>query len=191
MSLTMAPFSPHLSRIMRFFSPLLIACSLLLVGCAGDKTLLYRTTILNGQKFELEISQKLGPLPAKAGGLEVKLAAFMIDADKKQLNFQMSLLVENGRTPRQIKVEDVTDEVAVLLVEDANPKLAQNVWQASAAPIPFADPRLKWVLEIGDSLRIYRFTVVTADGKTVELLQGSFTSSLVKSGIRQLMGLKY
>lgn len=176
---------------MRFSFLLLSACSLLLFGCAGANSYLYRTTILDGQKVEVEISQKSGPVPARSGNLEVKAANFTVNADKKQLVYVLVLQDGDGRPPRRIKVEDVTDESAVLLVDDTNPKLTENIWRMLSEPMAFDDKRVKWVLTIDEGLRFYRFTVEKDNGQTVQLLQAGPAPAQIKAGIRNLMGLKY
>jgi len=96
---------------------------------------------------------------------------------------------DHAQTPRSVKVDDVTDDVAVNLVDDPHPVLnKESVWAKQVGPI---DPdRIPWLAEIENSVRIFRFTIVTADGRTLVLYQGASEPAVVKKYLRQELGME-
>ncbi len=161
---------------------------LLLAGCAtGDVEML--ATITGGKQLRVPIGRG-GVEPAREDGVEVKLASFILNQDKKPI-YAFALSDSRARAVRQIRVEDVSDETAVTLVDDTDPKVPANgTWNRETAPIELGDPRLAWLVTISNTLRVYRFTVTFADGRTLVLHQGALFSAHVKEAMRQTLAPK-
>jgi len=108
------------------------------------------------------------------------------DFEGKKVWYQFTFRVkhEHVQTPRSVKVEDVTDDAPVVWVTDEHPTLnANGVWLARIGPM---DPdRMPWLNEIKSSLRVYRFTIVTSDGRTHILYEGASYPARVKKFFRK------
>jgi hypothetical protein len=163
---------------------------LILAGCAGDIAL--RTTISGGRQVVLPL--KGGMIAHTVEGDLESDASFDLDKVAKTFSFRFELAEKNGRVPRRIRVEDVSENAPVLLLDDPAPRFAETTrrWQGVVGPLAPTDQRIAWISTRDDTTRVYRFTVETADGRTVEMLQGTLFHNYIKTALRQvLLGEKY
>lgn len=162
---------------------------LALASCATGEYK-FRTTISTGEKIEIPL-QNGGPAPAKEGPIQVELALFLpaTEKDQKGIRYQFALTDRSPTPPRSIRVEDVTDDHTVLLVEDRQPQLKDGRWLQRSAFIPGTDPSLSWLQYVDDAMRVFRFTVETADGRQVVLYQGWSIPGWAKTRIRPSIGM--
>jgi hypothetical protein len=158
---------------------------LLCAGCAAGETA-QRVTIAGGAQVMLPFDRG-NVRPAREGNLESR-ARFEFDKAAKTYTYLFELLEAQGRVPRRIRVDDVTETDVVPLVDDAAPAFGAggHVW-AKRILCGASDPRIAWLRTIGNSTRVYRYTVETADGRTVVLMQGVFYPGVIKSGLRQVV----
>lgn len=161
----------------------------ILTGCqTGD--FVYVATIAGGEKLHIPLG-KSGVAMVKENGVQILHAGGDVDLTKKQLFYKFALSEENGRELRSVLVEDVSDETAVTLVEDLQPKLAGRRWDGTSRFFDREDPAIKWVFYVADSFRVFRFTITFADGRKVVLHQGSRVPGWAKAAIRSTYGEKY
>lgn len=161
----------------------------LLTGCAtGDVAML--AEISGGQKLRVPFG-KGGPEMTSEDGVLINQATFTLNAEKK-IFYVFSCTDSRSRALRRVLVEDVSDAAPLTLVDDAKPQLAAGgKWLGETSPFEWNDPKIAWLATISNSLRVYRFTLTFADGRTLVLHQGSFFPSPMKAAVRQTMGQNY
>ena len=77
------------------------------------------------------------------------------------------------------------------LIEDSAPKLNKGEWRGAVTNLDLKDRRLGWMTSLDDSVRVIRFTVVLADGRTSVLDQAVSYPGLYKAVIRKALGADY
>ncbi len=132
-----------------------------------------------------------GPLPGRANGYEVDYAMIGPGANDKELTYRFVVKIPPGAVPQNIKVEDITDDVAYPLIDDVHPWLDSGFWHIETLPIKHDDPRLAWVLNVSPSLRVYRFTITDNSSRKTLLYQVTPYANFLKYEIRQKWGEKY
>jgi len=180
----------------RLFFPLLaaaIALGGLLAGCdtpfaVSDTTIL--VPIAGGEKVEVTYG-KNGPVMEEKDGVRMEAATMDLSADKKHLVYLFKIAFKNGVVPRRVTISDLTDDPAQTVVEDDAPVLKDGHWLAPRIDRGPNDPTLDWVKTVDDSMRIYRMTVVLADGSQVVLNQPVSFPGFLKTAIRKTIGLDY
>ena len=160
-----------------------------IVGCAtGDVSLV--ATIAGGAKIRVPMGAN-GAALTREGGVQINAAGFTLNAEKKFV-YVFEFTVEGNRPLRHVRVEDVSDETAVTLVDRTDPTLSPTgQWRGESEPLSTGNGRLKWLATVSNSLRVVRFTLTFADGKTQVLHQGTVFPSGLKSTVRQAMGQNY
>ncbi len=170
----------------------LVGCGLVAGGCAtGDIAML--ATISGGEKIHVPLGRG-GVVLTEEDGVKINIASLTPATEKneKKLLYAFMFTDSRKRALRSVKVEDVSDETPVVLVNDAAPKLTDaGEWRGSTEAFDLADPRVAWLVTIQNSVRVARFTLTFADGKTLVLLQGTLYPAPIKGAIRQMMGEKY
>ena len=170
--------------------PALLGLILLgVVGCAtGDVSMV--ATISGGAKIRVPMGPN-GAALTREGGVQINTAGFTLNPEKKFV-YVFEFTVEGNRPLRHVRVEDVSDETAVTLVDRADPVLSPTgQWRGESEPLSTGNGRLKWLATVSNSLRVVRFTLTFADGKTQVLHQGTVFPSGLKSTVRQAMGQNY
>ena len=160
-----------------------------LVGCAtGTYEML--ATVAGGEKIRVPLGANGAEL-ANEGGVQIRGATFTRGPEQKIL-YAFAFTDSRRRGLRQVRVEDVSDDKAVLLVDDAQPKSeSDGTWHGVAEPLEFKDPRMSWIMTISNTLRVFRFTLTFSDGQTLVLHQGTFYSPAMKSLVRHTYGETY
>jgi hypothetical protein len=162
--------------------------SLSLDGCSSGATVL--VPVMGGrEKVRVEFTSH-GPAHASADGFEVTQAGFVPNPAPKPPDFSFTVSVKGVPPPRRIVIEDITEETAVLFFKDENPTVKDGMWHGLIAGIDAHDPRTEWLYRLNNDLRIYRFTITTADGHTLVLDQPSNYPTFLKMAIRTSFGEK-
>ncbi len=125
------------------------------------------------------------------GGVQIDSATFTLNADKK-IVFVFEFTDSRKRALRSVRVDDVSDDAPLALVESAPPTLAApGSWHGESEPLALSDPRLAWLVTLPNSLRVFRFTLTFSDGQTLVIHQGALFSAPMKSAVRQTLGQGY
>jgi hypothetical protein len=132
-----------------------------------------------------------GLKPGKADGYEVYLAALQPGKEKRESFYAFGLLALKEPALRRIKVEDISDETAVTLIDDENPKFENRQWKKDTEMISADDPRMRWVFQITASMRVYHLTLTRADGSNVSFNHITMYAPMMKGLIRTNWGEKY
>ncbi len=163
--------------------------SLLFAGCGTRGTTML--VPVNGGRERVRVDfTSHGPAHAEADGFEVQFAGFLPNPAPKTPDFCFTLSIHGVPPPRRITVEDITDEAPVLFFTDENPTVKNEAWRGLITGIDAHDPRTAWLYHVNDDLRIYRFTVIAADGHKVVLDQASNYPNYIKTAIRTFFGEK-
>lgn len=160
--------------------------SLCLGACATTGTV-RRIPIAGGKVIDVPIGPR-GPGPGEADGYRVVLAGLMPSPESGTNLYRFVFTVPPGATLRRVRVEDVSDERAILLLDDAAPALRDDQWVGGTAPLAAADPRLAWLYHVVPSLRVFRFTITGGAGRVTELHQLAAYPVFIKEAIRRQRG---
>ena len=169
---------------------MVLAGALLFAGCAtGDYA--YVSTISTGERIQIPL-ERGSPTMAKKGTLTVRNAALIPNIVTKDKELQyLFALIDSGTVPlKSVRVEDVTEAPALLMAEDLEPKVVNHRWSMTSRMFKADEPALAWIAHLDNSMRIYRFTVVKADGSTTTLDQGWMVPGWAKVPMRAALGLK-
>jgi hypothetical protein len=159
------------------------------VGCASGQYT-YVTTIGTGQRLEFPL-EKGKPANAKKGTIEILHSGLLppMDMNVKQSVFAFAYSDASGVPAQSVLVEDVSDPEARVMFEDKEPKLENNQWRGITRLYSGDDPALHWLGHLGDTMRVFRFTIVKPDGQKVVLHQAWSAPGWMKSSIRNALGL--
>jgi len=161
---------------------------LVLAGCATGEVGLV-CPISGGESVTIILTAQ-GPVPAENDDFKVLAAMVAPNVEKKQFVYSFSLRAKKGKAPKHVTVEDVSEEKPELLVDDAGPKLDdKQTWTQDTAPKTAADPRLGWLYHEGNSPRVYRFTIVTDDGRRLVMHHLSNYPVFIKVSLRKILGM--
>jgi hypothetical protein len=107
------------------------------------------------------------------GDVEVNLLQFLPLTGKdgnKRLSVIFQVMFHHGAKPSSIVVTDVTEAPVLTVFGDYSPKLdAKGLWRGATEPLSPSNALLKFLTNIDNSIRIYRFTVKLADGTVQKL----------------------
>lgn len=158
----------------------------LLVGC-GSAEYNFTTRIADGQRLTFRLIN--GRVEqARAEGIEVLPPQVVPDPKQKKLRFLFGFDSKGLPPITHVRVEDVADDRAVLLVDDASPALEKGRWARPSEWFAGDAPELLWLTYLDDSFRVYRITVTLHDGRTVVLHQGMSFGAFGKGMLRQVVG---
>jgi hypothetical protein len=168
-------------------------CGLLLLaaalaGCSSSTS--YMVPIAGGQKAEASIG-KNGMVMLQDDMVRIEEASLRPAKDRKGFIFFLVFAPKPGFVPKSVKIEDVTEDPVTVVCEDRDPKLQKGYWISPGTERDIHDPAIHWLLELDDSMRIYRFTITGADGRAAVLDQASMVPSSVKAFYRKLVGIAY
>lgn len=174
------------------FKNLLVLLSLCVAVCsqAAESSKMVEFKIAGGQVVKCPATDA-GPLPAESGPYKMEVAAFMTGQDESKqhtfLIFTFGISVQKKGKPTHIRVEDVSDESAVTLVDDKSPKIEKKYWRGDAAPLMVQESSTPWVFDGKPTIRVFRVTISAKDGPDVVLYQPAWYSAQAKSQIARLV----
>ncbi len=144
-----------------------------------------------GQKTVTIEFAKGNPVNAENDDVRIEKSNLILDAKTKQGRYVFSFLQKNKHDrPIRVKVEDVTDDTALLLTDDRAATLTDGHWQWQGEAMTFDAANAKWLFELENSIRIYRFTIETANGSEWILYEAASYPAFVKTYLRQELGLE-
>lgn len=185
----MIPFpSLRSSRFVRFT----VLLALVGFGAAGCATSEYRYSkvVAGGERLTFRmVKGRMDDM--KVDEFEGRSPIILPDKDQKKISYAFGLHVASSTPPRQVRVEDVSDEQPILLLEDTNPQLGKTFWRGESPWYGVDAPEINWVTFLGESVRVYRFTIIAADGRTVVLHQAMVVPAFQKAMMRHLLGKDY
>jgi hypothetical protein len=97
---------------------------------------------------------------------------------------------KDGALPSSIVVEDVSEAPILQVLYEAKPKMIKEThWIGVTTAKHLDDVTYEWMLNLDNTVRVYRFTITTADGKTHVLRVPVFVPGQMKYFIRTQLGV--
>jgi len=161
-----------------------------MAGCAVPMTSsnTYMVPLANGENMEMSIKNG-GLAMVEQDGIRISQVALDPSADKKHVVYTFGLIAKSGLAVKHITVEDMTDDPVRIVEDDPAPKLVDGKWKVSTPILDATDPVFIWLIQLDDSIRVYRFTVTLADGKQVVLKQPAMFPVFLKQLMRVMLGI--
>ncbi len=157
-------------------------------GSAIAAPLMMAFKISGGQTVKCPITDA-GPIPAESGPYKMKVAGFLLhrepDGRNPTLTFTFGFEVQKTATLTHVTVEDVSDDKAVLLVDDTNPKVETAYWKGNAAAVGVSKKSTPWVFDKKPTIKIFRLTIDSRDNPEVILYQPAWYPAQSKAQIVQ------
>lgn len=171
---------------------LLSLLALAIPGCANTKSAsqTLRTFKIAGNKaVDLPVTKDGAMVPTENNDIRIEVTGYLIDAENRELLYTFGFREKKKAAPRSVTVEDVSGDTPVVLVADLAPELDSNgSWKGNSIPHRRFDPTLGWVTDLGDTIKVFRFTVILADGRPFILHQASVWSGSSKQFVREILG---
>jgi len=153
-------------------------------GCASPEQL-HPVPIAGGKLLGI------GPNSGKANGYEIQQSAITPGTQERQVFYEFALSLPPDTTLKRVRVDDISDEQASLLIDDRKPWQEDRRWHARTSTLDAADHRLLWIFTVTPSMRVYRFIVSDATDRETILYQVVPYPDWIKSAIRRRWGEKY
>ena len=170
------------------FCLLLTLSIVYLSGCAANNNYQTRSfPVAGGKKIWIAFNER-GALPVKTSDIEVSVAGFLTDKEKKELTYRFLFKVVSNQDPKKVVVQDISEGNPEVLVTDTHPILRGGYWGGQSAPKTKDDPQVSFLRNDRDSIRVYRFTITLADGREVVVDQALFYFGIMKSEARHNLG---
>ena len=96
---------------------------------------------------------------------------------------------DDGALPGSILVEDITEAPIFAVLNETHPKMVKSThWIGVTTPKHLDDPTYEWMLNLENTVKVYRFTITTNDGKVHVLRVPVFVPSQMKYFVRTQIG---
>ena len=173
-------------------APALVALGLL-GACQMQPSVSVRIQAADGQTLDVPLSS--APEPVTDGVVTVKnlqFAPWDMGKDKpKAITFTFVVGFAEGSEPASILVEDFTEQPVITIFDDPKAHTVKDhLWGAVTRPYDPHDEHVKWILNLDNNVRVYRFTVKLRDGTTHVLLKPIFVPAQMKEFMRTQLGVK-
>ena len=162
--------------------------ALFLFGCARQPTT-EAVTVSGGQNLRFT---RLG-----TGFVKAESDRFVVDEaglttyrteGKNFVRWQFAILPKTESTIQQVKIEDVTGENPVLILDDRAPVVEERRWTRQSDLIRASVRLIPWLFESGRTTRVFRITIYETNGKKSALYQPVLFTPKAKKDFRVLMG---
>jgi hypothetical protein len=152
-----------------------------------------RITVADGTSMDVPLTEV--PPPVTDGVITIRnfqFAPWDMGKDKpKAIAFSFALGFAAGSAAESIRVEDFTEEPILEIFSDSSVRMGKDGLYAGVSK-PFApqDEHVKWIMNLDNNVRVYRFTVKLKDGTTHILFRPIFVPAPMKDFIRNQLGIK-
>jgi hypothetical protein len=156
-------------------------------GCASSPSRM-SVPIAGGQTVHLE-RQGTGFKPAENDRMimtEASLQAVNLDG-KNYLRWNFVITPKRTTTLSMIRIEDVSDSAALIMVNDIAPQLDAGKWTETAGLMDVSGPSVRWLFQANESVRVFRITINEMDGQSEVLYQGVLYTPVSKEAIRAVI----
>jgi hypothetical protein len=185
--------NPFMNPIRASLIPVLASLLLAASGCLMQPNVSVRVTVADGSTMDVPLTQ--APAPVTDGVVTVKnfqFAPWDMGKDKpKAITFTFVVGFAEGAEPASVVVDDFTEQPILEIFADKNAHVVKDhLWGAVTLPFAPQDEHVKWVLNLDNNVRVYRFTIKLRDGTTHVLLRPIFVPAQMKDFMRTQLGVK-
>ncbi len=173
-------------------SAVILSTLLAASGCQLQPSVSAKVTTADGEMIEVPLES--GNAPVTDGIITVKNFQFapwdMGPNKPKAITFTFVIGFKDGYEPASVLLEDFTEQPILQVFSDPKTHPTKNhLWGAVSTPYAPQDPHINWMLDLDNSIRLYRFTVKLRDGTTHVLLKPMFVPGQMKLFIRTELGI--
>jgi hypothetical protein len=168
------------------------AAALALSACSIAPSFSVRVESADGVTMEVPLTAR----PEIDGGdaiASVKQFRYipLVKGTDRAMGYHIELRFKGTARPTSIVVADVSDDPILSIADDEAPKFAKDgSWDTNAGPYNPNDPHMNWLLTLDNGARIYRFTMMFADGTTDVFRLPILMPGSTKAIFRAELGLK-
>ncbi|HEX3445721.1 MAG TPA: hypothetical protein VHS80_13480 [Chthoniobacterales bacterium] len=164
------------------------AAILLLNGCAHQP--MTETIAVSG-------GQNLTFTRVGAGFVKAENEHFVVDEaglttyrteGKNFVRWQFAILPKQESAIHLVRIDDVTGDKPVLILEDSAPRIDERRWSRQSGLIRADKRSIPWLFEFGRTTRVFRITVRDSNGKASVVHQAVLFTPKAKKDFRVLMG---
>ena len=148
-----------------------------------------KVPIAGGERILVDMSRR-GLVGEEDKDVKVIVAELRANPKEKKALYSIVLEFKATARPRSVKIEDVSENTASIMIDDADPKVSGKLWFWTGAPMSADAPQLHWINEIDESFRIYRVSVALDNGRQVSFHHVMFYTPMLKWMIRKGLGLE-
>jgi len=119
---------------------------------------------------------------------KIENAGFQAVTSKSRptLKYAFMFLLKKPIKILRVRVEDVSGNPPVLLVDDTTPKISGGRWRAMTRALPMTPDNYPWMFDASDTRKSFRVTVSTSDRGDIVLVQPTKFYASVKQTIIQI-----
>jgi hypothetical protein len=155
-------------------------------GCVMEQNYDARVTTAEGEVIEVP----LAPHPVNETDGVVTLFLFQyapmtLPDGTKRLEIKFDAGFVKGAQPARIVVRDISEAPIMTILDDRSPAMDGAVWRGKTVPLGAADDALKFMTNIDNSIRIYRFTFTLVDGSVHVLTLPIMVPGYLKEAIEK------
>lgn len=110
------------------------------------------------------------------------------EGGRNYLRWQFGFRVKEPLKLQSVVVEEVSGTQPVLILKDLAPEVAGIEWTKHSGLTPAEPGTAPWFFDPGSTLRIFRFSIIAADGQRSTLYQAAMFDKKAKDALRYQMG---
>lgn len=107
----------------------------------------------------------------------------------KYLRWAFVFALKRPAQLRSVRVEDVSDPAATLLINDQAPATTTNQWTGFGGLIEASATGIPWLFNNSDTTRVFRLTITEMSGQSYVLYQGESFPARRKGEMRRQLGV--
>lgn len=161
----------------------------MLAGCAAGEYSYMKTTAY-GERLSFPL-ERGHPKWMSKDGITIWAAGVLPGAvESEAVFYAFGFEDASGVAPTKVRIEDVSDERPLLILEDNEPKLDETKrWRNEPKMLKAGAPEIHWATYVGDTFRVFRFEITKADGRKVVVHQAISVPGWMKASIRKALGI--
>jgi hypothetical protein len=156
-------------------------------GCVMEQNYDARVTTAEGEVIDVPLAPH--PLNVTDGVVTVFLFQYtpvvLVDGAKR-LEIRFDAGFTKGYKPARVLVRDISEAPIMTILDDRAPKLDGYVWRGKTGSLGAGDDFIKFMTNIDNSIRIYRFTFTLVDGSvhvlTVPVMVPGYLKEVIEKG---------